>query len=611
MKHVPWCSQQAARRVGRGGTAGLIVLLAAGAGMAVPSPQVQPSAAPPPMHASDPVPPVREGAGPCPSGTNQPCPPVCTIQLNNTGTVLAPNAHGDVLFEVLASQRFCPENALVFRDLLREKGLKLHPAMVNNRGFHNPLPAGSFSFFEAVTGSFGGETLDFGDFFFGHFTAASIDNTALTSILSPQQAATPNNLLLESVVWDPRKGMYNFYEIRGNGEDGIWFYRGDSLDILKDIANLDRNYVPDQLLFGDMALGGPRLRCSGCHMNGGPIMKELEFPHDSWWRKERPLDLGAMRIALELKPILAEVVDASDFAQWVKAGDAKLLASHKYWSARGNRTLQEQLRPLFCEQEVNLESDTEPFERPVAGGGVKASTGLFVDPRLLPADLDYVVLDYGMYVNALTAFDSLFLDFQAGGARPTDSMDADHAFETPVKSRSDMDVIAKMVADGTIDEKFVLDVLAVDMTRPMFSPARCGLLRLLPEAAGQGWQAQFEAALARAPWPAAKELLGYLRDPDSAARHKARARRTIEAVQRNASRQAAVTGYVRLLAQQRIAVFQDQISQHPQGQIFEPEFRLIFPTMQRLMKDQQDIAYGGVPGQYWLNPDSGLVELAP
>jgi hypothetical protein len=33
--------------------------------------------------------------------------------------------------------------------------------------------------------------------------------------------------------------------------------------------------------------------------------------------------------------------------------------------------------------------------------------------------------------------------------------------------------------------------------------------------------------------------------------------------------------------------------------------------MQLLMKNQQQIAYGGVPGQYWLNPESGLVELAP
>lgn len=548
---------------------------------------------------------------PCPA-PDQPCPPRprCLIQNNNSGQVLPPNAHGDVLFEVLSAQEFCPQNALVFRDLLEDKGLELHPAMVANRGFNNPLPAGSFSFFEAVTGEFRGQTLDFGDFFFGHFTAASLDSTALTNILSPQQAATPNNLLLESVVWDPRKGYFNFYEIRGSGEGGVWFYRGDSLDILKDIVDLDRNYSPDQILFGDVALGGPRLRCSGCHMNGGPIMKELEFPHDSWWRDARPLTLGAMRIAPELQPILDAVVAADRFAGWVKAGDAKLFASAPYWSLRSSRTFQEQLRPLFCEQEVNLESDLHPFAS--AETTIHATTGLFLDPRLLPGGPENVVIDKALYVNALTAFDSLFFDYQAGGPRPTDSIDGDHAFEAPVKSHSDMELIARMVADGTITDEFVIDVLAVDMTRPMFSQERCSLLRLVPESADEGWLETFEAALAASRMPGARELLANLRDPArSADAHQRRAREIVRRIQRNASLQSAVTGYVRLLAQQRIAVFQDQISQHPQGQIFEPDFRLIFPTMQRLMKDQQEIAYGGVPGQFWLDPDSGLAELAP
>ena len=58
-----------------------------------------------------------------------------------------------------------------------------------------------------------------------------------------------------------------------------------------------------------------------------------------------------------------------------------------------------------------------------------------------------------------------------------------------------------------------------------------------------------------------------------------------------------------------MARYQAQISQHPQGQIFEPGFRLIFPTMQLFQKNQQQIAYGGVPSQYWLNPATGVVEL--
>jgi hypothetical protein len=533
----------------------------------------------------------------------------CLIQDNNTGAVLPPNAHGDALFEVLESQKTCPQNALAFRNLLQQKGLTLHPAMVANRGFHNPLPAGSFSFFEAVTGTLNAQKLDFGDFFFGHFTAASIDNTALTSILSPQQAATPDNLLLESVVWDPRKGMFNFYEIRGNGEGGVWFYRGDSYDIVKDIRNLWRDFAPNQILFGDIALGGARLRCSGCHMNGGPIMKELKFPHDSWWREERPLPLGAMRIAPELMPILAAVVDAGRFAEWVKIGDEKLLKSPKYQALKGQTTLQEQLRPLFCEQEVNLESDTRPLE--TLDEEVRAPVGLFVDSRLLPHGPENLVFPKALYVSALQSFGSAFFDFQSGQT-PPGQIDGDHAFETPVKSWSDMRLVDTLVSQGLIDQEFVIDVLAVDMSRPMFSQERCRLLRLVPESASDSWRAEFERNLARVPWPGAKELLENLRKPErSAAHHQKRAREMVGAVQATTPFQWGVTGLVRLLAQQRIAVFHAQISQHPQGQIFEPEFRLIFPTFNLLKPDQQDVAYGGVPGQFWLDPRTGRVELAP
>jgi hypothetical protein len=543
----------------------------------------------------------------------------CTVQDNKTGRILRIDAHQDALYRVLMKQRTCPQNALAFRALLQQEGLTLNPSMVANRGFHNPFPAGSFSFFEAVTGTFDKEKLDFGDFFFGHFTAAATNSAAGSSALVPQQAPTPNNLLLESVVWDPRKQMFNFYEIRGSGEGGTWFYRGDSLDILKDITNVHRNTNPSQLLFGEVALGGARLRCSGCHMNGGPIMKELAAPHDSWWRQERQLPLAGLLIAPELTPIMSNLVDSSRFSGWVQQGNQKLALSQLYWQERGKRTFQEQLRPLFCEQEVNLASDLLPLDGP--SPMVAAPAGLFLNECLLSASLKdclkvpapQIPVAKQIYEQSLMNFDSLFLDTQAGGARPTDQIDGDHAFESPVKAYGDMLLVNRMIDDGLIDEEFAVDVLAVDMTRPMFSAQRCGLLGLVPNRPLTGWRKQFEKSLETSKRPGAQELLANLRDPKrSAAFHRARARSILEKVQVNATQLSfAVDGYVRLLAERRIAVFNDQISQHPQGQIFEPDFRLIFPTLQLLQKNQQEIAYGGVPGQFWLNPDNGMVELAP
>jgi hypothetical protein len=541
----------------------------------------------------------------------------CQIQNNNTGDALAPGANGDALFKLLSAQADCPQNALIFRQLLITNKLMPRPAMVGNRGFSNPLPQGSFSFFEGVTGQYGAQKLASGDWFFGHFTAASIDNTAASSTLVPQQSATPDNLLLETLVWDPSKSMFNFYEIRGTGQGGQWFYRGDSADIQADIQNLSRNRDPSQPIFmGAVSQGqatSPRLRCSGCHMNGGPIMKELAAPHDSWSTKSRSLSLGAMRIAPEFTTILNDVVSAEEFSQWVKAGNDKLLSAEPYWKTRQALSLQEQLRPLFCAQEVNLESDQLPLSG--AAPNIAAPAAAFVDPRLAPAGAPGVTISKALYTNALKLFQSQFFDYQTGGiangVQPIGQIDADHAFEIPVKSHSDIRLAQRMVDTKLVDDKFVYDVISVDMTRPLLSAQRCGLLRLVPDGVAKtGWQAQFKQNLSASPLPAAKALLANLNDAArTPAYHRGEAKKLLDRIQARAGDQHAVNGYVRLLAQQRIAVYQAELSQHPQGQIFEPGFRLIFPTMQLFQKNQQQIAYGGVPGQYWLNPATGAVEL--
>lgn len=588
---------------------GVLALFTAGQAFA------QASAQPPALNPRPIVP--RDTSDPVRARTPRPPGGGCKIQNNNTGKTLAEGINNDALFHLLSDQKRCPENALDFRDLVLASGMKLMPTMVANRGFHNPLPQGSFSFFEAVVGAYEGQTLVPGDWFFGHFTAASIDNTALTSVLVPQQAATPDNLLLETLVWDPKKQVFNFYEIRGNGEGGVWFYRGDSLDIMADIQNLHRNYDPAQPIFmGPLDAGNatlPRLRCSGCHMNGGPVMKELAKPHDSWWTPERPLDLGALRIAPELKSILANLHSADELETWIKAGDDKLLASDPYWKKRSGTSLQEQFRPIFCEQEVNLASDLEPLEGP--SKTILAPTGFFVDQRLAPG-IDGVTIDKTLYVNALNLFGAQFFDYQSGNfqnsVQPVNQIDADHAFETPVKAHSDLLLAQRMIRSGLIDEKFVFDVISIDMTRPMFSDTRCSLLQLVPGGMPTAdWKTKFMQALANATQAGAKDLLANMRDASrTPAWHQAQAKAMLAKVQTNAKMQQAVNGYVRLLAGRRIAVYQDQISQHPQGQIFEPGFRLIFPTMTLFQKNQQQIAYGGVPDQYWLNPATGIVELA-
>ena len=242
-------------------------------------------------------------------------PPACIIRDNANKATLNNN---DALARLLLSGGPCPTNVFEFRARLLGAGAKIKTAFVANRGFHNPA-RGSFSMFEIVSGRLapaGIEVAD-GEFFFGHFTGR--DGNKLFADQNPQAGS----LMVELIAFDPQKKLFNFYEVIGNGQKGQWFYRGDSLDIQADIKLLHRQPDPIHPQFGE------RLRCSGCHIAGGPIMKELAAPHNDW-DTARHLPLGNMKPDGELARILQGMVAADELAKSVNAGLLKLAASEKF-----------------------------------------------------------------------------------------------------------------------------------------------------------------------------------------------------------------------------------------------------------------------------------------
>ena len=141
-----------------------------------------------------------------------------------------------------------------------------------------------------------------------------------------------------------------------------------------DIALLHRQKDPAKPQFGS------RLRCSGCHMGGGPILKELAAPHNDWFMTARPLPFGQLKPDATLNKILAGRVDAARLAEAVTAGVNKLYGSSKFQDFRSRLSLQEQLRCLFCPVELNLESDTPAFDENKTV--VTIPSAFLVDPRL-------------------------------------------------------------------------------------------------------------------------------------------------------------------------------------------------------------------------------------
>lgn len=481
----------------------------------------------------------------------------CSL-INSSGQTVG-RTH-DALGLLLSSDYACPKNVFALRQLLKSSGLKLETTLVANRGFHNPIQ-GSFSLFEMVLGEL--KTLDNhlfingGDFFFGHFTAINSEGNLIAD-----QNPEKNSLMIEAFAWDHKKEVFNFYELRGNGTKGQWFYRGDSADIFADNELLHRQPDPQHPQFGN------RLRCSGCHGAGGPIMKELSKPHNDWWEPDRELDLGGRKPDDTLQEILETLVSSEELAKNVLRGLKKLNHSHTLYHKK-SPSLQEQLRPLFCPVELNLMSDIFPNDEIRSEVSIPAE--FFLDSRFLQAEENQeIMIPRTFYNAALNTVGSYFPE--------TDLNDADHAWLTPVKAKSDQLAVDSLIQHRVIDRKFMLDVLDVDRTNPVFSAARCSLLHLLPDTATSNWREVFLNNLSQSQNKAAKKLLQNMMSPQQDAEfYMQEAKKLLQQCRFKLQNSKNVVMMYRLLMQRRAEVRASEISLNPLGQILEPGFRIIFP----------------------------------
>ncbi len=467
----------------------------------------------------------------------------CLI-LNSNGTV-APRKD-DAHSALLSSLTKCPEDVVEYKSVLQQNGLRVKPSLVANRGRNNPA-LGSFSFFEQVTGRLSSNLqIQQGEFFFGHFTTKANNEIHL------DQQKNKGQLLIELIAWDYQKKLFNFYELIGNGGSANWFYRGNSQDILNDNQWLYRSSTPKF---------GRTLRCSACHTSGGPIMKELTPPHNDWWTLKRPLTFGSSRPSAQVKSWLNELQDASAFSQAVQRGNLKLQLSPTYQQIKSRQSLQEQLRPLFCETEINIQSSPTLFEQNL--GNFSVNSSVLLNPFFSQTQLSF----------SKPRYNSLVSKFQLRFPE-NNQADADHVWLTPVKGYSDLLAIQVLLKKGLIDSEFIYDVLAVDAKKNIFSNKRCQLLKLLPQSAASNWRTLFLSHLQSSNIDSAKELLVNLTD---SSRNKNWYLGLSQKYMQQIQSEGLSEEFFKKLLTDREAVSQSEISQNPLGQILEPGFRVIFP----------------------------------
>ena len=258
----------------------------------------------------------------------------------------------------------------------------------------------------------------------------------------------PGNV--EIIAFDATQGVFNYYETAPDG--GINFF-GTSRDLLKGVGSDDDR------------------RCAGCHVGGGPVMKELAAPWLHW--EGDTTTPGVQELVSAHADLLGRKSDGIDLeTQIVRPGNDRW-NEQRLAFLRQVGDLQAMLRPLYCNVEVNVASASSS---PQPGDEGRATFGPLggpvTDPRLGFGSISFTAAEYDAVLRANRQ--------KIAGTEPQ-IIENHFGLTHVVPSDADQNFAGKLQAAGIIDQEYVEDVLAVDFTRAVFSDDRCALLEFVPQ----------------------------------------------------------------------------------------------------------------------------------
>jgi hypothetical protein len=307
-------------------------------------------------------------------------------------------------------------------------------------------------------------------------------------------------------------GIYNYYEVSG----GKWTFFGSNKDFVSGgyDCNDDGACVPKL---------AAKTRCAGCHVSGGLVMKELDAPWVHWEGDTTTPGLDGL-----FKRFPKELGGRSDGINMeanVKRGNQEWNGARiKLFKAKKEGAVAELLRPVFCTMDLNLQSENNTSSKnDISVNGALFVDGIFSGPRFQISAKDYAA-------GAKAIGQKLIGD---GGeqlqskAEKAAAIDTFFRFTRPEQSDVTEDYVSKLSEAGIVDDPFLLDVKAVDVTRPLFSKGRCDLLQFAPELSGADLKVEkvrtgFIANLEKATKLSAegKALLANLKDTKDDEKHQ-------------------------------------------------------------------------------------------
>ncbi len=287
----------------------------------------------------------------------------------------------------------------------------------------------------------------------------------------------PSASFIEAMGWDDSQSRFNYYKLEkvANEATPTWKFRGSSKDA--------------DLLSGANRQG----TCLQCHINGGPVMKELFLPWNHWdsFSAKTPYLLKgntSWPVAKAANSPLNNLKGAEDFETGtilpaITRFNERRINALKSADGQTITDARRLLKPLFTTTEFNLISSDSlsplhPFSRPStppADAKITVPSSFFLNSRLMTETLgisanfsDFAAIGVNDYAHLVRQTKTTLNGQQPG--------DTNFAWFVPESSFMDDDFVRQLVQNNIVPASFVAAALAVDLENPVLSSDRSKLL---------------------------------------------------------------------------------------------------------------------------------------